>query len=94
MLGVVTVLAMTVGMSGSALASAHHVGIAAIPNPIDASDSVVIVGHLSGSPNANQRVDLFRRLAGQRGFSFVQTVRTDSHYAMTRKAGVVDTNRA
>jgi hypothetical protein len=77
-------------------AATRHVSIVAVPNPIDAGDPVVIVGHLSGPGNANRRVNLFHRLPNQSRFTFVQSVRTDSHgnYLMTRAAGVVDTNRA
>lgn len=94
--GIVAMSAMMGGLASGAVASSHQLSIAAIPNPINAGDAVVIVGHLSGSPNANQKVNLFHRLAGQPGFSFVQSARTDSHgnYVITRKPGVVDTNRA
>ncbi len=96
MLGAVVALVMSVGLPAAAGASTHHVSIAAIPNAMDAGDPVVIVGHLAGSPNANQKVILFHHLPGQRGFSFVQSVSTDSHgnYVITRKPGVVETNRA
>jgi hypothetical protein len=79
-----------------AQARTHHVSIVAVPNPIDAGDPVVIVGHLTGPGNAHQRVNLFHRLSNQFAFSYVQSVQTDSHgnYLMTRRPGVVDTNRA
>jgi hypothetical protein len=94
-LGIGTALAIG-GLASVAPASSRHVSIAAVPNPINAGDPVVIVGHLSGSSNSGQKVRLFHRLAGKRRFSFVQAVRTDSHgnYAIVRRPGVVDTNRA
>jgi hypothetical protein len=77
-------------------ARTHRVSIIAVPNPIDAGDPVVIVGHLSGPGNGNRRVNLFHRLPNQPRFTFVQSVQTDSHgnYLMTRGPGVVQTNRA
>jgi hypothetical protein len=78
-----------------AQARTHHVSIIAVPNPIDAGDPMVIVGHVSGPANANRRVNLFHRLPNQFRFSFVQSVQTDSHgnYLIPRGPGVVDTNR-
>jgi len=86
---------VAVAAPGGAFAAAHQVSITAVPNPIHAGDPMVIVGHLSGSPNANQKVNLFHHLPGQNGFSFVEQKRTDSNgnYVFTRKAGVVMTNR-
>lgn len=69
--------------------------IRAIPNPINAGDPLVIVGHLGGSANTRRLVRLFHRLAGQRSFSQVQTTRTDAagNYVFVRQPGVVETNR-
>ena len=58
-----------------AAGEAHHVSIIAVPNPIDAGDPVVIVGHLSARGNAGRKVNLFHRLPNQSGFSFVQSVK-------------------
>jgi hypothetical protein len=97
MLGVLAALcSLAVVLPAGAQARTHHVSIVAVPNPIDAGDPVVIVGHLSGPGNAHQPVNLFHRLPNQFRFSFVQSVQTDSHgnYLITRGPGVVDTNRA
>jgi hypothetical protein len=96
-LGVLAALcSLAAVLPAGAQARTHHVSIVAVPNPIDAGDPVVIVGHLSGPGNAHRRVNLFHRLPNQFRFSFVQSVQTDSHgnYLMTRGPGVVDTNRA
>ncbi len=96
-LGVLAALcSLAAVLPAGAQARTRHVSITAVPNPIDAGDPVVIVGHLSAPGNANRRVNLFHRLPNQFGFSFVQSVRTDSHgnYLITRGPGVVDTNRA
>jgi hypothetical protein len=94
LLAVLSLLAVVLPVG--AQARTHQIGIQAIPNPIDAGDPMVIVGHLSGPGNANQQVNLFHHLPNQFGFSFVQSVRTDSHgnYLITRNPGVVTTNRA
>jgi hypothetical protein len=96
-LGVLAALcSLAAVLPAGAQARTRHVSIIAVPNPIDAGDPVVIVGHLSGPGNANRRVNLFHRLPNRFRFTFVQAVRTDSHgnYLITRRAGVVDTNRA
>ena len=97
MLGVLAALCSLVALlPAAAPAATHRVSIVAVPNPIDAGDPVVIVGHVFGPGNANRQVNLFHRLPNQFGFSFVQSVQTDGHgnYLITRKPGVVDTNRA
>jgi hypothetical protein len=83
-------------MPAGTQAATHRVSIVAVPNPIDAGDPVVIVGHVSGPGNANRRVNLFHRLPNQPRFTFVQSVQTDGHgnYLITRGPGVVDTNRS
>ncbi|MDX6668553.1 MAG: hypothetical protein QOK04_1933 [Solirubrobacteraceae bacterium] len=102
-LGLIAALAAVVVLPAGAfarprphVARTHTISIQAIPNPIDAGDPLVIVGHLSGPGNANKTVNLFHRLPGQSRFSFVQSASTDANgnYAITRNAGVVDTNRA
>ena len=78
------------------VSQAHSISIKAIPNPIDAGDPLVVVGHLSGPANTNRVANLFHRLPGQARFSFVQSTRTDAggNYLFNRNAGVVETNRA
>ena len=69
-LGVLAALCSLAAMlPGGAQARTHQVSIIAVPNPIDAGDPMVIVGHVSGPGNANRRVNLFHRLPNQFRFS-------------------------
>lgn len=69
------------------------------PPHIAAGEEVLIFGRLHCTNplrEAHQEVKLFHHLAGLPGFTYVQSVKTDSagFYAISRADGVVETNRS
>jgi hypothetical protein len=90
-------------LAGSGLAAAPAsaapaklITITAAPNPIVSGDPVVIFGALTGKNDAGALVRLFHRVAGQPGFTQVQTTHTSTTgtYEFSRADGVVTTNRS
>jgi hypothetical protein len=77
-------------------APSKHITINVAPNPIVTGDPVVIFGQLTGKNDSNALIKLFHRIAGQPGFTQVQSTRASSTgaYEFSRADGVVTTNRA
>jgi hypothetical protein len=84
------------GLSSAAPSHNHHLTIAAVPNPILASQGVLIYGRLFGADNSGQTIRLYHHLDGSgTGFSLIGTTTTNSfgEYELTRAEDVVYTNR-
>jgi hypothetical protein len=83
------------GVAGAAPRHNRGLTIAATPNPINAGEGVFIYGQLNGANNANQLIVLYHRINPRRGFTVIQTARTDGFgfYHFVRADGIVMTNR-
>lgn len=82
-------------LAPGAAQAASQVTINATPNPDVTGDPVTIYGQLAAGRQADRRVTLWHRIAGQHRFTPVSRTRTTAtgFYVFQRAEGVVRTNR-
>lgn len=98
-----TALALALMAPAAAFAHRHRfrgscrIGMQVAPHHTTAGEPIVIFGRLrcTGGGEEGQAVQLFHHLAGQPGFSYVQSVTTGTsgYYEIARADGVVETSR-
>jgi hypothetical protein len=100
-----TAFALAVPAPSAALAHGYHrlrgscrIGMHVAPHHTTAGEPIVIFGRLrcARGGEEGQAVQLFHRVAGARGFRYVQSVTTGTsgYYEISRADGVVETSRS